>query len=142
MAKRILVPIDGSEQARTALEYALEEFAEETVTILHVIDPREFNAYGGVEGWIDVDDLREQRRAQAEKLLENARKRAEERGLTVETEVATGKGARVIIKYAEEHGTDHIVMGSHGRSGISRVLLGSVAEKVVRRSPVPVTIVR
>lgn len=142
MVKRVLVPVDGSEQARTALEYALEEFAEETVTILHVIDPREFNAYGGVEGWIDVDDLREQRRAQAEKLLENARKRAEERGLTVETEVATGKGARVIIKYAEEHGTDHIVMGSHGRSGISRVLLGSVAEKVVRRSPVPVTIVR
>jgi nucleotide-binding universal stress UspA family protein len=142
MAKRVLVPIDGSEQARTALEYALEEFAEETVTILTVIDPREFNTYGGVEGWVDLDDLREQRRDQAEKLLEDARERAEGRGLTVDTDVVTGKVARAIIEYAEEHGIDHVVLGSHGRSGISRVLLGSVAENVVRRSPVPVTVVR
>ena len=126
MAKRVLVPVDGSEQARAALEYALEEFAEERVTILHVIDPREFNTYGGIEGWVDVDHLREQRREQAEKIVERARERAEERGLTVETEVVTGKDARAILDYATEHDVEHIVMGSHGRSGISRVLLGSV----------------
>lgn len=142
MAKRVLVPIDGSEQARTALEYALEEFAEETVTILHVIDPREFNTYGGIDGWIDIDDLREQRRAQAEKLIEDARERAAERGITASTDVVTGKVARAIVEYAVEHDVEHIVLGSHGRSGISRILLGSVAENVVRRSPVPVTVVR
>lgn len=142
MVKRVLVPVDGSEQARAALEYAIEEFAEESVTILHVIDPREFNTYGGVEGWVDLDDLREQRQEQARRIVEKARERAEEHGLAVETEVVTGKDARAIIDYATEHGSEHIVMGSHGRSGISRVLLGSVAENVVRRSPVPVTIVR
>lgn len=142
MAKRVLVPVDGSEQARTALEYALEEFAEETMTILHVIDPREFNAYGGIDGWVDIDDLREQRRAQAEKLLEDARQRTEEHGLTVDTDLVTGKVSRAIIEYAVEHDSEHIVLGNHGRSGINRVLLGSVAENVVRRSPVPVTVVR
>lgn len=142
MSKRVLVPVDGSEQARAALEYALEEFAEEQVTILHVIDPREFNTYGGIDGWVDLDQLREQRREQAEKIVERARERAEGRGLTVETEVVTGKDVRAILNYAAEHDIEHIVMGSHGRSGISRVLLGSVAENVVRRSPVPVTIVR
>lgn len=142
MVRRVLTPIDGSEQARAALEYTLEEFAEEAVTILHVIDPREFDVYGGVEGWIDVDDLREQRRTQAEQLVENARKRAEERGISVDTDVVTGKVERAIVEYATEHDSDLIVLGSHGRSGISRVLLGSVAENVVRRSPVPVTVVR
>lgn len=142
MAKRVLVPIDGSEQAWTALEYAFEEFAEETVTVLHVIDPREFNTYGGVEGWVDLDDLREQRRDRGKRILADARERAEDRGLTVDTDVVVGKVARTIIGYAEENGIEHVVVGSHGRSGISRVLLGSVAERVVRRSPIPVTVVR
>jgi nucleotide-binding universal stress UspA family protein len=53
-----------------------------------------------------------------------------------------GRPSRAIVEYAEEHDIDHIVMGSHGRSGVTRILLGSVAETVVRRSPVPVTIVR
>jgi nucleotide-binding universal stress UspA family protein len=142
MAKRVLVPIDGSEQAWTALEYAFEEFAEETITVLNVINPREFDTYGGVEGWVDLDDLREQRRDQAERLLEDARGRAEDHGLTVSTDVVTGKVSRAIIEYAAEHDSEHVVLGSHGRSGISRVLLGSVAENVVRRSPVPVTVIR
>jgi nucleotide-binding universal stress UspA family protein len=142
MATRVLAPIDGSEQAWTALEFAFEEFAEETITVLHVINPREFDTYGGVEGWVDLDDLREQRRDQAERLLEDARSRAEDHGLTVSTDVVTGKVSRAIIEYAAEHDSEHVVLGSHGRSGISRVLLGSVAENVVRRSPVPVTVVR
>jgi nucleotide-binding universal stress UspA family protein len=48
----------------------------------------------------------------------------------------------VIVTYADENDVDHVVLGSHGRKGLTRVLLGSVAEAVVRRSPVPVTVVR
>jgi nucleotide-binding universal stress UspA family protein len=54
----------------------------------------------------------------------------------------SGDPANEIVAYAEETDVDHIVVGSHGRSGLSRVLLGSTAEKVVRRSPVPVTVVK
>jgi nucleotide-binding universal stress UspA family protein len=60
----------------------------------------------------------------------------------VETAVGFGSPARTILDYVDEHGVDHVVMGSHGRSGISRLLVGSVAETVVRRAPCPVTIVR
>jgi len=60
----------------------------------------------------------------------------------LETERTVGDPAREIVDYAEDHEIDQIVMGSHGRTGATRLLLGSVAELVVRRSPVPVTVVR
>jgi nucleotide-binding universal stress UspA family protein len=78
----------------------------------------------------------------AEDRLEDARERAAEAGVEVATDIDTGRPARTIVDYAEEHDVDGIVMGSHGRDGVARVLLGSVAETVVRRSPIPVTIVR
>jgi len=53
-----------------------------------------------------------------------------------------GRPTKVIVEYADDHDIDQIVMGSHGRSGMSRILLGSVAEIVVRRASVPVTVVR
>lgn len=142
MDDRILVPVDESDQSRTAFEYALETFPEASITALHAIDPRDFRTYGGIEGWVDMEQLADQQRAHAEQLVEDARAQAEERGITVGTAVVTGKPAQSIVDYAEENDIDHIVIGSHGRSGVSRVLLGSVAERVVRRSPVPVTIVR
>ncbi|MFB6177175.1 MAG: universal stress protein, partial [Halobaculum sp.] len=60
----------------------------------------------------------------------------------VETDTAVGRPASAIVEYAETNEVDHLVLGSHGRTGVSRLLLGSNAEKVVRRSPVPVTVVR
>lgn len=142
MDERILVPVDESGRARSAFDYALEEYPEASITALHVIDPRDFRTYGGVEGWVDIEQIGEQQRAHAQRLVENARERAADHGITVTTEVVTGKASRAIVEYARENDIDHVVIGSHGRSGVSRVLLGSVAEKVVRRSPVPVTVIR
>ncbi|ADJ15625.1 universal stress protein [Halalkalicoccus jeotgali] len=142
MDTRILVPIDESEQSETAFEYALETFPEASITVLHAIDPRELRTYGGVEGWIDMDELAAQRRAYAQRLVDEAREHADERGITLSTAVETGKPARTVVEFVKDNDIDHVVIGSHGRSGVSRVLLGSVAERVVRRSPVPVTIVR
>jgi len=65
-----------------------------------------------------------------------------EHGGPIETAVVVGRPAREIVRYADDHDIDQIVMGSHGRDRASRVLLGSVAETVARRAPVPVTIVR
>jgi nucleotide-binding universal stress UspA family protein len=142
MVERVLVPVDESERSRTALEYALETYPDASLTVLHVIDPRDLRTYGGIEGWVDLEEIGRQQRDHAEEVVENARERAAERGVTVATEVVVGKAPRAIVEYAEEHGVDLVVMGSHGRSGVSRVLLGSVAERVVRRSPTPVTVVR
>ena len=72
----------------------------------------------------------------------SATQRAAERGVDLQTAIETGRPSRMIVSYAEENDIDHIVIGSHGRTGASRILLGSVAESVTRRSSVPVTIVR
>jgi len=139
MGKRILVPVDGSEQAHQACEFVLREFPDAELVLLHVINPAEagYSAQASIpsfsEEWYD------QQREQAEALFAEIESDVD---VTVSTEIDVGKPVAVIVEYAEDNEIDQIVMGSHGRSGVSRVLLGSVAETVVRRSPVPVTVVR
>lgn len=144
MPERVLVPIDDSARSTKALEYALEEYPDAEITALHVLDPAGDAVYTGGEISIDLDvgEARERHKRLAEELLEETVEVAGRHGHDVDTATRVGKPARAILEYAEEEGVDHIVVGSHGRSGVSRVLLGSVAETVTRRSPVPVTVVR
>ncbi|MFT4882555.1 MAG: nucleotide-binding universal stress UspA family protein, partial [Natronomonas sp.] len=135
----ILVPIDGSPPSQAALEHAFEQFSTDTIIALYVMDPVDgTTAWGPGTG----DDWLEAAEERAETVLAGAEDAAADAGVDVTTESIVGRPARAIVEYAEEHDTDHIVVGSHGRDGISRVLLGSVAETVVRRSPVPVTVIR
>lgn len=138
--KKILVPLDGSKQAWEAFDYAVEEFPSATIVLLYVIDPVEagYSTTATVPGY--TEQWYEQSQDRADNLFEEAGERAGD--ATLETETDVGRPSRLIVEFAEENDVDQIVMGSHGRSGVSRILLGSVAEAVVRRSPVPVTIVR
>lgn len=142
MGKHVLVPIDGSERAEHAITHTLEEMNDVRVTLLHVINPVEagFGAQAGIPSY--SEEWYETAKRDAEDLLQEARARCEEDGVEVETATEVGKAARTIADYAKRNDVDHIVIGSHGREGVSRILLGSVAETVVRRSPVPVTVVR
>jgi len=136
---RVLVPVDGSDPADAALGHALEQFGDEEITALYVIDPVDGATTwgpGSGDDWLAAAEER------AEGLLEEAAARAGEAGVNIETDSTVGRPARAIVEYADEAGFDHVVVGSHGREGISRVLLGSVAETVVRRSSVPVTVAR
>ncbi|NHN43081.1 universal stress protein [Halorubellus sp. JP-L1] len=144
MSRHVLVPFDESNGSEHALEHALEQHPDATITLLHVVDLMEAGYSTPVDGTLPGfwEDWFESEKAQAEELFEGARARASEAGVEVETETVVGRPTRAINDYAEEHDVDHVVMGSHGRSGVSRVLLGSVAEGVVRRAPVPVTVVR
>ncbi|EMA37354.1 universal stress protein [Halobiforma nitratireducens] len=134
----VLVPIDDSDPADAALEYALTEFPEADVTALHVIDPYETS----VSSWFGGEEFPERLEEDTAALLADARERADERGVSIDTDTVVGKPAAEIAAYVEEADIDEVVMGSHGRRGSSRVLLGSVAELVVRRAPAPVTVVR
>lgn len=142
MADHVLVPMDGSNQAQHALDYVLDEHADARVTVLHVIDPAQatYGAQAGLppsaEEWFENEEAR------AEELFESVREQAREAGVEVTTATEVGQPSRTIVEYVEEHDVGHVVIGSHGRKGLTRVLLGSVAELVVRRSPVPVTVVR
>ena len=145
MGAHILVPLDGSNPSWEALDHAAAGADGDRITVLHVVDPAE-GIYAGTEGsYYDAEGF-ERARERGEELGERARDRLAEDGaldrLELETAVETGKAARTIVSYADEHEVDRIVIGSHGRSGVSRILLGSVAETVVRRAPCPVTVVR
>ncbi len=142
MAERVLVPVDGSEQAHHACELVFEEFPEATMVLLHVINPVEagFSAESSLPSFSEEWYQNEKRRA--ETLFEAIEEDASAQGVSVERLLEVGKPTRVIVEVAEDADIDHIVTGSHGREGVSRILLGSVAETVVRRSPVPVTVTR
>lgn len=138
MAKRILIPVDGSPQSEQAAEFAATEWPDAELLALYVIDPVEAGyAAGRVpaagEQWY------EEAKDRAEAFFEDA---GEAAGRDIETEVEVGRPAATIVEVADDDDVDMIVMGSHGREGLSRILLGSVAEHVLRESPVPVTVVR
>jgi len=142
MADHVLVPVDESDPSSEAIQFAVEQYPEATITAIHVVDPREAFAGASIEGAMPEEGILESRKQNAERLLENVREDVAAEGVTIETDYLVGDVSRSIIEYVEENDVDHVVIGSHGRTGASRVLLGSVAESVTRRSPVPVTVVR
>ncbi|MFB6192124.1 MAG: universal stress protein [Haloarculaceae archaeon] len=142
MTERILVAFDESPQATGALRRTLERSPEAEIHVLHVTDPREWMGSDGMGSGYYSEAAFERARESAEALLEEAERIAGEYDTTVTTATREGRAASAVVEYAEEHDVDHVVLGSHGRTGLSRFLLGSVAETVARRSPVSVTIVR
>ena len=138
---RILVPVDGSEQAATALSYALSRFPDAPVTALHVVDAPLDYSHEELEGTY-VQNQFEDLQTLADRVLKATEERAVARDCEIDTASTFGKPAREIVSYGIDNGFDQIVMGSHGRSGLARVLLGSVAEAVARDAPMPVTLVR
>jgi nucleotide-binding universal stress UspA family protein len=138
MPRHVLIPFDGTPQAEAALTFAVEEWPDAAFTLLYAIDPVSNKLgwraiHGGSETWY------EQARESARAHFDEARAVAER---AFDTRIEIGDPARVIVDAADEDPIDHVALGSHGRDGVSRILLGSVAESVVRRSPVPVTVVR
>ncbi|PSQ01634.1 universal stress protein UspA [Halobacteriales archaeon QS_4_69_31] len=144
MGKRVLVPVDGSEQAHEACAFVTQEFSGAEMVLLHVINPAEagYSAQASLPSF--SEEWYEQAKSQAQDLFDEIEVEAKAEGedLSVTRAIEVGKPVRTVVEYAEENEVDQVVMGSHGRSGVTRILLGSVAEAVVRRSPVPVTVVR
>ncbi len=134
----ILVPYDGSEPAQKAVDHALDRWGDHDLVLLRVIEA----ADGSLEAGVDLlkDRLKESRQEGAVELTDDLLDRLADVDYEVETVV--GNPAKEIVAFAESNEISHIVIGSHGRTGASRVLLGSVAQTVVRRARVPVTVVR
>lgn len=141
MGQTILLPFDGSDPAEHALHTVASTFVEPEITVIYVVDPLESLSATGMEG-PTLTSMQDQREEAGEQRLREAEEILGPYDVPVETRLRVGDVTREVVRAAEEGDFDHIVIGSHGRSGIDRFLLGSVAEKVVRRSPVPVTVVR
>jgi len=145
MYKRILVPVDGSDTAARGLREAIGLAAEQkaTLRLLHVID--DYPMLVELASVAAYEETMEHLRAYGRKQLASAQGSAQEAGLQVETQLRETTGQRVgdvIVEEARQSGCDLIVMGTHGRRGFSRMMMGSDAELVLRASPVPILLVR
>lgn len=147
MYDRILVPTDGSTVSETAVDHALElaETYDATVHALYVVDVAAVDVSLGTE---QVQRLKEGNLAELPEVTARAETatgyvadRGDERGLDVLEAVVTGRPHAEIARYAENEGIDLIVMGSAGRGGVRRALLGSVAERTLRTATIPVLVV-
>ncbi|WP_058365122.1 universal stress protein [Haloparvum sedimenti] len=139
MISRVLVPMDDSEMAERALEYALEAHPDAEITVLHIVgEPSPM--MGEAIGLSLEDNFEDAAEKQASEVLDRAREIAEAYEKEIRTDVGWGKPAKVIINRAEDF--DTVVVGSHGGSLAERLFVGNVAQTVFRRSPVPVTVVR
>lgn len=141
MYDRILVPTDGSAEGEQAVAHAVELASEHgsTVHALYVINTASYAGLPMESSWEGIDEML---RADAEDAVTAVERLARERNVPVQTAVVEGSPSKQIVHYAEANDCDLVVMGTHGRGGIDRLLLGSVTEKVVRGSNVPVLTVR
>lgn len=130
----ILLPTDGSEGAELAVEWGIA-LAEVYGATIHTVYSVDTSRFAGVEGMAEIHDALEQTGRHA---LETVREHARAADVSVAGSIASGPAARTILSYSEEHDVDLIMMGTHGRSGIERYLIGSVTETVVRNADVPV----
>jgi len=135
----ILVPTDGSASMQTVIDHASALASEHGATVqgLYVVDTASLT---DLPMEASMDGVSQALRQEGETALEQFERRAGD--VPVETDIIEGSPARDITSYAAENPCDLVVMGTHGRSGVDRLLLGSVAERVVRSSPVPVLTVR
>ncbi|ADD04666.1 UspA domain protein [Natrialba magadii ATCC 43099] len=136
----ILVPTDGSAEGERALEYAfdLARAHDATIRALYVVN---VSGYGGLPMETAWDGISNALRDEGEAAVERVRELAPD-DLDVETAILEGSPSRVIVDEARPSRCDLVVMGTHGRGGIDRLLLGSVTERVVRQAPVPVLTVQ
>lgn len=119
-----LIALNDSTPAWAAFDYALEHHTPEDLVLVHVVTPS-----------ADAETPTEQ-------LFTRAAERAYVAPARFQTDVRAGDPVPELLTAAEDHDATQIIVGSHGREGVPRVVLGSVAEELVRRSPIPVTVVR
>ncbi len=138
---QIVVPTDGSASSQPAIDHAIDLAAAQGATIhgVYVVNLASFSGVPTEGSWEGVSAALER---EGEKALEMVEDAATARDVPVELVRLEGRPSQQIVEYADENDADLIVMGTHGRGGLDRLLLGSVAERVVRSSSIPVMTVQ
>jgi nucleotide-binding universal stress UspA family protein len=148
MYKKVLVPLDGSPLAENVLAHAgsiVNGCGTETLVFLRVVEPAIYlpdDQKAKPLKWDVLDRMNEDARKEAQQYLAAIVAGTAYRGVEVQPVVIVGKTADTICEFAEKNGFDLIIMATHGRSGVKRLVWGSVADRVLRSSCVPVLLVR
>ncbi len=144
MYNKVLVPLDGSQLSECSLEQlktiTVANISE--VVLLRVVEPidRDEAVTWATAGYT-IGDIQNRRKADAENYMVSVVEKLKKEGISTRGEVVEGRATETIIDYSKKHQVDLIIMSSHGRSGITRWALGSVADRVVRHSTIPVLLV-
>jgi len=138
--KRVLVALDGSTACETVLRFLMEIAGplQMTVLLTHVLEPMPASV---INGTVIIDDF-EARRREAEEYLAPISAALRSQGVDTAWAIRRGRPAEEILAAARESGANLIAMATHGRTGLGRLLFGSVAEEVLRHAPVPVFMIR
>jgi nucleotide-binding universal stress UspA family protein len=144
--RKILVPVDGSATANAGLREAIAMAKGQgaSLQLVHVVDYH-YLAMAGLEAGSYLDDMMRDLVDSGRRILQRAQAQAEKAGVkaaTVLLQAPAGPAADAIVRQARKGKADLIVIGTHGRRGVRRLVMGSDAEQVVRNSPVPVMLVR
>lgn len=140
MYEEVLIATDGSEEVAAAVEEAirLADVSGARLHPLYVIDTRQYGTIPD-SSWFTLEEAMEKEGSMA---IEAVESQAEATGVPVTSAVTRGVPHEEILAYVADNDIDAVVMGTHGRSGLDHLLLGSVTEKVIRQAEVPVLVVR
>ncbi len=145
MYQKIIVPLDGSQVAECVIPH-IETIAGKSKTrveLVTVIEPLEIPTRGKIA--ISDDEIKQihaEDEKEATRYLEQIASRLTQAGVNTGTVILSGKAADSLVRYAVNNKVDLIIMATHGRSGISKIFWGSVAEKILRATDIPVLLIK
>lgn len=140
--QKVLIPVDGSEHAKHAVASLIKQHQAGGALDIHLLNVQIPVESGHARMFVTKNDLDTYYRDEGRQALEGAATLLKQAGIPFSEHLAIGHTAETIINFAQQHQFDQIVMGTHGRTGLTHVLLGSVASNVLRSSKVPVTLVK
>ena len=138
--QKILVAVDGSEHALKAVQHVARRAADGGVEV-HLVNVQ-YPVHGSVGSFVDASQIKAYHKEEGEKIIAPARELLEKANVPYQHGLFVGEPAEVITRFAKEQGCDEIVIGTRGLGGISSLLVGSVATKILHLATVPVLLVK
>jgi nucleotide-binding universal stress UspA family protein len=139
--KAILVAVDGSETSDRAVQHALDLIASGCSSALHLLNVQP-SLGGAVSTFVSKEQIDSHHRDEGNKALASAQALAKKAGVAAEIHIGVGRQGEIVADFVKKLGAGMVVMGTRGHTGLSGVLLGSVAQDVIAHSSVPVTLVK
>ncbi len=139
---KVLVPVDGSANSDRVIDHLLNELAVDAALDIILLNVQIPVDSGHARMFVSAEDVETYHREEGLQALKSAREKLDAAGVKYHWHVAVGHIADTLIRFAQEQGAGRIVMGTHGRTALTHLLLGSVASDVSRKSGIPVTLIK
>ena len=138
---KLVVAVDGSENALHAVAHVAKRAAAAGGSEVHLVNVQHA-VHGSVSTFVNADQIKQHHQEEGEKTLASARQLLDKAGVKYVPHIFVGEPAEVVSRFAREQGCDEIVIGTRGLSGISSLLVGSVATKLIHLADMPVVLVK